>query len=197
MVGERNGGRVDAEVPIESREYLGKVHRAVGDRRGMAVGGADHLSGAEATSGEQSAADCRPMIAARILVDLRRAAELAPGDDRHVFIEPTFVKILDERGESLIELRQVRVLHAVERVAVKVPAAEVERDHPAPGLDEPPGHEKVLEVRRRAVAKPFLAPLAVAVADPLWLLRDVDRLGEPAACEDVEGGLGERVHSGE
>ena len=163
----------------------------------MAVGGTDHLSGAKPTAGEQSASDCRPMIAAGILVDERRAAELAPGHHGHVLVETAFVEVLDERGQPLVELRQVRVLHAIERVAVEVPTAKVQRHHSATGLDEPPCHEKVLEVRRRAVTESLLAPLAVAVTDPLRLLRDVDRLGEPAAGEDVEGGLRERVHAGE
>ena len=105
------------------------------------------------------------------------------------------MEILDEGREPLIELRQVGVAHAVEVVGVEVPAAEVERHDAGSGLDEPAGDEEVLEIPRGAVAKPVGISLAVALADTLGLLSDVERLGEPGAGEDVEGAPRERIHA--
>ena len=105
------------------------------------------------------------------------------------------MEILDEGREPLIELRQVGVAHAVEVVGVEVPTAEVERHDAGPCLDEPAGDEEVLEIPRGTVAEPVGIPLAVALADTLGLLFDVERLGEPGAGEDVEGAPRERIHA--
>ena len=47
------------------------------------------------------------MHAARGAVDARRAAELAPGDDRDIIEHAPDVKIFDQRTEALVELGAV------------------------------------------------------------------------------------------
>ena len=182
-------------MAIERGEHFGKVNGAVDDLAAEPVGGADHLPGPEAAAGEEPAADLRPVVAPGVLVDQRRASELPPGDDGHILVEAAGMEILDERREPLVELRQVGVAHAVEVVGVEVPAAEVERHDPGTGLDEPAGDEEVLEIPRGTVAEPVGIPLAVALADTLGLIGNVECLGEPGAGENVEGAPGERVHA--
>ena len=74
--------------------------------------------------------DLRPVVAAAVLVDLRRAAELAPDHHRHVLVQPALVQVFDQRGQALIEHRQVMagVLEGrAVRLAVPVPAAVGQR----------------------------------------------------------------------
>ena len=155
----------------------------------MAIGRPDHLSGAEPATGEEPAADLGPVVAAGILVDLRRTAEFTPRHDGDVLVEPALVQILDEGRQALVELRQMGVLHAIERVAVKVPAAEVQRHDTAARLDEAARHQEVLEVARRAIPESIRVALAVPFPHPRGLLGQVERTGEATARQDVERGL--------
>ena len=105
---------------------LWKRDRAILGGVGQPVGRADDLAGPHAAAGEQGAGDVRPVVAAGVLVDLGRAAELAPDDDRHVLVEPARVEVVDQGRQGLIELREVRAALA-EVVPVEVPAAEGQR----------------------------------------------------------------------
>ena len=82
QVGERRGVGVDAQVVVERGEHLAERHRPVDRFAAQAVGRADHLPGPHAAAGQQRAVHLRPVVAARLAVDLRRAAELAPDDHR-------------------------------------------------------------------------------------------------------------------
>ena len=64
-------------------------------------------------------------------------------------------------------------------------------------LDEPPCHEKVLEVRRRAVTEPFPAPLAVAVTHAGVFLGHVHGIGNPGRIQDFKRPPVVRVHARE
>ena len=47
------------------------------------------------------------MVAAGVLIDRRRAAELAPDDDAHILVEAALVKVFDQRADGLVEQWQV------------------------------------------------------------------------------------------
>ena len=70
---------------------------------------------------KQRTVDLRPVVAAGVLVDLRRAAELAPHDDRHVLVQPAVVQVFDQCGHALVEQRHV-LPAGVERVARASPS---------------------------------------------------------------------------
>ena len=94
---------VDAEVVVERGEDFAEGDGAVDGVFAQAVRRADHLAGPHAAAGQQGAADLRPVVAAGVFVDLRRAAEFAPDDDRHVAIQPALVQVFDQGADALIE----------------------------------------------------------------------------------------------
>src|SRR5436305_9211609 len=95
---------VDAEVAIYRRDDLAGRHRALAGNLAEAVGRADDLAGPHAAADHQARADRRPVIATRIVVDARRAAELAPDDHGRIVEQAARVQVLDESAEALIEL---------------------------------------------------------------------------------------------
>ena len=121
-----------------------------------------------AAAGQQGAADLRPVVAAGVLVDARRAAELAPGDHRHVVEHAARFQVVDQGAERLVELGAV-VAHQVEVLAVAVPAAVGQRHAADAGLDQPPGHQQLVVDGRGAVVLEVVR-LAVAVASRTFSL---------------------------
>jgi hypothetical protein len=57
--------------------------------------------------GNEGATHRRPVVAGRLRVDVRRAAEFAPDDDRGVFQHAAKVEIFDQGAEALVELAAV------------------------------------------------------------------------------------------
>jgi len=135
------------------------------------------------------------MVAAGVLVDLRRPPELPPHDHGDVVGQAAGVEILDQGRDPLVELRGVFPAGA-EVVAVVVPEAVAQRHAAHPRLDQPPRGEELLHQPRGAVPLVLLGAVAVAVADFLRLARHVERLGQPARREDAERLALERVHPG-
>src|SRR5579872_234540 len=88
--------RVDAEVVVDGGQHVAVVDRLVLRLRGRGVGRAEHLAGTHAAAGQQRSVDPRPVVAAGVLVDLRRAPELAPDHQRHVAVKAPGVEVLDE-----------------------------------------------------------------------------------------------------
>src|SRR5262245_57982527 len=80
-------------------------------------------------------------------------------------------------------------------VAVKVPAAKVERDAARSRFDKAARSEKMFAVARRAVAIVLRVALAVALAHVRRFFAQVERLHEFARREDVERLLIERVET--
>ena len=119
------------------------------------------------------------MITTGVLVDFWRATKFTPGHHGHILVKPTIVQVLYQGREPLVELRQMGVLHAIERVAVEVPTAEVEGDDAGTSLDEPARHEKVLKIPGSTVTKTVGISLAIAFPNMLRLLRNVEGLCEP------------------
>jgi DNA-directed RNA polymerase subunit RPC12/RpoP len=79
-------GRIDTEVMIKGREDVLERHWPISDIGGDFVRRADHLAGAHAAACHEGEVHCRPVVAARVLVDSGRAPELAPHDYRNVFV---------------------------------------------------------------------------------------------------------------
>ncbi len=184
---------------IQRREDFAEVDGSVGDFSSDPVGRSDDLAGAESASGEEGAADFRPVIATGLLVDARGATELAPGDHQRVVEHASLVEVGNKRTEPLVEQGRVRA-HAAEVVAVKIPATEIESDAPGAGLDETAGEEKVLQVSRGAVADIFRIALAVAFANFGILVLEIEGHAQLAGGEQSECLLVELVeafhHSG-
>src|SRR5688572_439225 len=88
-----DGAQVEAEVVIERGPDFLEADGPADRVLAQAVGRADDLTGPHAAAGEQGARDLRPVVAAGAAVDLRRAAELAPDDDRHVLVQTALVQI--------------------------------------------------------------------------------------------------------
>ena len=185
---------IDAEAVVEGGVHLLKPHRPILDLAGDPIGRADHLPGSQAAAGEKRTGDVRPVIAAGILVDLRRPAELPPHDHRHVLVEAAAVDVVDERRHALIKLGDV-LATVGEVVAVVVPEAVAERHAAHPGLDKAAGGEELLHETRGTVPLVLLGAVAVFIAHRLRLLRDIEGLGQGAGGEDAEGLLLKGIHA--
>ena len=78
--------------------------------RGMGVGGANDLPHLQPAAGQHHAEDVRPVVAAGVVVDLRRAAELARNEDGRRFEQPLVAESRKEPREALVQLRQPAAL---------------------------------------------------------------------------------------
>ena len=95
------------------------------------------------------------------------------------------IEIFDQGGEAAVEFGQQPLLQALEVVGVRIPAADVDRDEPHAGFDQPTAQEHVLP--------PIVA--AIAIAKLGILLADVERFLHGGRGDQVPGLLRERVHS--
>ncbi len=120
------GVGVDAQVVVDGGQDVLVVDRPAGGRAAQLVGRADHLADLHAAAEEQGRVDPGPVVAAGVLVDLGRAAELAPDDHGDVAVEAAVVDVLDQGRDPLVEQRQV-LAEPVEVVAVRVPEADRRR----------------------------------------------------------------------
>ena len=77
------------------------------------------------------------MIAAGRAVDLRRAAELGRHAHERRIEQLAAIQIANQRGERLVEHRQL-ALHAAGDVVVVVPTAVRQRDEPHARFDQSP-----------------------------------------------------------
>ena len=89
------------------------------------------------------------------------------------------MQILDERADPLVQEGQVLPQRA-EIVAVMVPPAERQRHTAGTRFDEPPGNEHVFHEFGAAVVAILRIAFAVAGADLLILLFEVQRVQELA-----------------
>ena len=112
---------------------------------------ADDSSALQAAAAEQDREAVGPVIAARVAVDQRRAAELARAADQHVVEHPAVVQVFHERGDGRVERRQV-FFQVLLDVVVMVPVARVHGDAGAPRLDQAAGQQGPLAVEVAAVA---------------------------------------------
>jgi len=117
-----------------------------------------------------------PVVAAVVAVDLGGPSEFAPHHDGDILIEAALVQVGDQRGEGLIEFRELFVglgeIHAV--AAVPVPAAVVHGDETGSRFDESAGHAEVLDHLRSPITLELLVALPVAGEDGGVFLGEVE-----------------------
>lgn len=92
---QRRGLRVDADGPIECREHLLKVHRPFHGMFAKPIGRPNHLPCPHSATGENRAADFRPVITPTVLIDSRRTSKLPPHNNRCIVEHSASVKIID------------------------------------------------------------------------------------------------------
>ena len=158
-VGEGGVGGGDAEVVVEGGEDV-----AEGDG---AAGGADDLAGAQAAAGQQGGTDARPVVAAHLFADDRRAAKFAPNNHGRVFIHASVAEVVEKRRQGVVENGEVfffSLENGVVRTAVPVPFAVIQSDHAATGFNQPTGQQKTLRHTRGTVAVDKFGFIAFAVA---------------------------------
>src|SRR4051812_33193504 len=116
------------------------------------------------------------MIAAHVLVDLRRPPKLAVGQHQRIGQQAALVHVVEQSRETLIELRQM-MAESIPDFRVMVPAAKVDRDEARAALDQAACQETALA---KGVA-------AIAFAETIRLLLDGERAARLAG-ENHGGG---------
>ena len=106
------------KVAIRSITPIGMVD----DVDAVLVGGADDLAVLHAAAADHDRPASRPVIAARVLIDPRRAAELTHPDDRRGIEQPPVGQVGDQGRHALVELGEEPPRERVEVVGVGVPA---------------------------------------------------------------------------
>src|SRR5262249_6797871 len=117
----------------------------------LAVAPADVLAAAYAAAGEDDAEHLGPVVAAGLIVDRRRAAELAHAHDQRVSEPAAVVQVLYQRGECRVELVAQR-FDSGEIVGVCVPAVQRDFDEAHAVFDQPARHHAGLAEHRPALA---------------------------------------------
>ena len=131
------------------------------------------------------------MVSAGGFVDAWGAAEFAPGDDADILVQAAGVQIFDQGGDSLIELVELRG-ELGEVAAVPVPTAEREGDATGACFDQAPGHQELVHpVGAGVFAEGGVGTAAAVAISELGIFAfEVERFGQFAGGEDLEGGAG-------
>ena len=149
----------------------GRVRRPVGPPAADAAAGHDHRLA------------LRPVVAAGVLVDLRRAAEVAGPVDQRLVQQPAVLQVFEQGGERPVGVRQAAVLERGEVVLVRVPAADARRSSTRSRTARPPrpaGGPGARSGRRcagRSGRGPSPAPRAMANA--FWVSRGGQEVDGP------------------
>src|SRR5205085_7485983 len=86
------------------------------------------LAALEGAAAEDHRPAAGPVVAAGVLVDARRPAELAHPQDDRVFPHAAVVEVFDQGAHAVVEARAIAGADAREDVSVHVPAAEIDFD---------------------------------------------------------------------
>src|SRR5207253_11159999 len=90
------GGTVQAEAPEQGRRQVARRYRIESGEGPDLVAGAVYRAAPHTSTREHHTVAVRPMIAAGLLVDGRRAAKFGHGDDQRGFKQPTRIEVLDQ-----------------------------------------------------------------------------------------------------
>ena len=135
---------------------------------GPGVGGADGLAHLQAAAGQHHRQGARPVVAAGVLVDPRRPAELAPDQHQGVLQHAPAVHVLHQAGPGHVELGQLLFLEDLEVVGVRVPAAGVDGDEGHARLDQPARQQHALAEVGAAVQVAELGVLPCSMSKAFW-----------------------------
>ena len=128
-ISNRRLGEIDPEIVVERGEDVLDVNRPCHRRTGVLVRCSDHLAGLHPAARDDRRRDGWPVVTATgIRIDLRRTAELAPSDHRHIVEQITLLQVGDQRGKSVVDDRQTI---SQPRVVVGVRVQVTERDRHA------------------------------------------------------------------
>ena len=152
----------------------------------------------EAAPGEEHRVDARVVVAAGILVDLRRAAELARHPEERGIEQAAAFEIGHQSMDRVVEWRH-KVVAGHLHVAVAVPRAVVDRHEPRARFDEPPGHDQLFGQPLRLVLAvwPKLPAGRLAAVEVEYLVAlplERERLLGIARCDQFVGLGMEAVH---
>jgi hypothetical protein len=89
-------GHVNAQSPIECGEHISEMDGPSMWFLAPTRCRTENLTAPQSAPGQECAANIWPMVSAGVSVDLRCAAKLAPGNDRNVVQQTSFVQILDQ-----------------------------------------------------------------------------------------------------
>ena len=167
-------GYVYADVSVQRRENLAKVHGSIRGFTALRVGSPDNLSVVHASAGKKHGHNLTPMITPSFAVNLRSPPELAPNDHRDVVQHGAIPQILYEVGHPLVEIRQVLVAKLLEIIVVRIPSAGGQRNESGTRLHYPPGQEETLAV------------VAIALDRLGFLVLQIESLGKSLGGDDIE-----------
>ena len=186
--------RIDAQLLVKRREHVPEFHGTLHAFAAVAASGTDDLAVTHSAAGEQRKGHVRPMVPARVLVDFWGAPELTPDDHAHIPVHAPRMQVFDERGQALVQQRKL-LARLPEVVAVPVPTAERDRYAAHPGLHQPTRHEEVIQQAVRTVILQIREAAAIAVAQLLVLLVQVQGIGQPAGGQHRKGLLMEGIEA--
>src|ERR1043166_2261743 len=143
---------IDAEMPVNGGEHILWSFGIVGRFGSFVVGRSHDASTFDPAAGNGSTENIRPMIATRICIDLRRAAELAPGNYHGGGEQSALIEIFDQRGVGAVPAGQEAIAHGVESLDVSIPPAQIDGDEANACLDQTAGEEQALTPCRNPTA---------------------------------------------
>jgi hypothetical protein len=192
----RETARHAEATEIEERVGDGAHEVARGDGGGVGLAGvagrfADHLAHLEAAAVEQERREAAPVVAPAVLVDLRRAAHLAAGDQEDLAAQPAALDVLDERRHRAVE-RRAHVAQALGDRRVVLVGVEIPHEVRRHG-DESAARSQSFRARQHLAAE--RADVVQVVLPVLPLRADVvlrDELARVVAL-DQRGRLGGEI----
>ena len=142
---------------------LGRSHAITGGIGPAGVAGSIDLAPVEPRPRHHKAEHITPVVAATAAVEFRCPAHFAHGDDEGRIQQPPRGQVLDQGGETLIELRTEHIFHPRVVVGVGVPegvgsaqiaglARPVHKHHPHARLNQPAGQQHRLCPFPRAIS---------------------------------------------
>ena len=105
---------------------------------------AEDLAALDGAAADHDGPAARPVIAAGVLVDARRAAEFTHPHDDGVLPQATIDQVLDQSTHGIVQGRLQACGVGLEVLGVGVPAAQVDFDRGDAGFDQAASHQSGL-----------------------------------------------------
>ena len=141
---------VDAEVLVDGGEHVLRALRIRLRVSTVRIRRADHATTLDRATRHHAAEHVRIVIAARVVVHLRRAAELAPSQHEGRVQKPAGIEVFHQGGEGPIPARQEAEPQRLEALHVRIPPAQIDRDNSHAGFHESASQQHALSPVRRA-----------------------------------------------